>query len=94
MREAAHGAGPRSVELIRVGQSLLIGWDREMYDKASDSPAVARTTTLNEELGQIDYVFSDKVRPQGRPLPTPPRSLRPVPTFGLIPGPRRYRPAP
>lgn len=50
-----------SVELIRVGQSLLIGWDIEMYHKASDTPAVARTTTLNEELGQIDYVFSDKV---------------------------------
>eukprot|EP00045_Choanoeca_perplexa_P014034 m.162837 g.162837 ORF g.162837 m.162837 type:complete len:1244 (-) comp16542_c0_seq1:139-3870(-) len=49
-----------SVELIRVGQSLLIGWDREMYYKANDTPAVARTTTLNEELGQIDYVFSDK----------------------------------
>ncbi|EDQ88909.1 uncharacterized protein MONBRDRAFT_32498 [Monosiga brevicollis MX1] len=49
-----------SVELIRVGQSLLIGWDREMYHKDTDTRAVARTTTLNEELGQIDYVFSDK----------------------------------
>ncbi len=33
-----------------------------MYYKETDTPAVARTTTLNEELGQIDYIFSDKVR--------------------------------
>ena len=31
-----------------------------MYDSKSDTPAAARTTTLNEELGQIEYIFSDK----------------------------------
>ena len=31
-----------------------------MYDSKSDTPAGARTTTLNEELGQIEYIFSDK----------------------------------
>ena len=31
-----------------------------MYHKDSDTPAKARTTTLNEELGQIEYIFSDK----------------------------------
>lgn len=31
-----------------------------MYDKQSDTPAKARTTSLNEELGQIQYIFSDK----------------------------------
>ena len=35
-------------------------WDLEMYDKASDTPALTRTTNLNEELGQVEYVFSDK----------------------------------
>jgi magnesium-transporting ATPase (P-type) len=40
-----------------------------MYYKANDTPAVARTTTLNEELGQIDYVFSDKVCGEQRGVP-------------------------
>ena len=31
-----------------------------MYYEKTDTPAKARTTTLNEELGQIEYVFSDK----------------------------------
>jgi len=31
-----------------------------MYYVKSDTPAQARTTTLNEELGQIKYIFSDK----------------------------------
>ena len=32
-----------------------------MYYEPYDIPARARTTTLNEELGQIEYIFSDKV---------------------------------
>lgn len=31
-----------------------------MYHEKSKTAAKARTTTLNEELGQIQYVFSDK----------------------------------
>ena len=31
-----------------------------MYYDKTDTPAKARTTTLNEELGQIEYIFSDK----------------------------------
>ena len=31
-----------------------------MYDKETNFRAIARTSNLNEELGQIDYVFSDK----------------------------------
>jgi len=50
-----------SVEIIRLGQSMFINWDRKMYYEPNDVPAVARTTTLNEELGQIEYIFSDKV---------------------------------
>ncbi|XP_072309752.1 phospholipid-transporting ATPase ID isoform X2 [Eucyclogobius newberryi] len=49
-----------SVEIIRLGNSFFIDWDRKMYYPKSDTPAQARTTTLNEELGQIKYIFSDK----------------------------------
>ncbi|XP_034047826.1 phospholipid-transporting ATPase ID-like [Thalassophryne amazonica] len=49
-----------SVEIIRLGNSFFIDWDRKMYYTKSDTPAQARTTTLNEELGQIKYIFSDK----------------------------------
>lgn len=31
-----------------------------MYHEPSKTSAKARTTTLNEELGQIQYIFSDK----------------------------------
>ncbi|MEQ2217865.1 hypothetical protein XENOCAPTIV_024900, partial [Xenoophorus captivus] len=49
-----------SVEMIRLGNSFFIDWDRKMYYLKKDTPAQARTTTLNEELGQIKYIFSDK----------------------------------
>lgn len=31
-----------------------------MYYSHKDTPAEARTTTLNEELGQVEFIFSDK----------------------------------
>ncbi|KAF3702330.1 Phospholipid-transporting ATPase IC [Channa argus] len=49
-----------SVEVIRLGQSKFINWDLQMYFADKDTPAKARTTTLNEQLGQIEYIFSDK----------------------------------
>ncbi|NXR22559.1 AT8B1 ATPase, partial [Cinclus mexicanus] len=49
-----------SVEAIRFGQSYFINWDLQMYYSEKDTAAKARTTTLNEQLGQIQYIFSDK----------------------------------
>ncbi|KAL8613377.1 hypothetical protein ACOMHN_057097 [Nucella lapillus] len=49
-----------SVEIIRLAHSLWINWDIKMYYDKKDTAAKARTTTLNEELGQIEYIFSDK----------------------------------
>uniref|UniRef100_A0A452IYS8 Phospholipid-transporting ATPase n=1 Tax=Gopherus agassizii TaxID=38772 RepID=A0A452IYS8_9SAUR len=49
-----------SVEVIRLGHSYFINWDRKMYYPKKDIPAEVRTTTLNEELGQVEYIFSDK----------------------------------
>jgi len=49
-----------SIEFIRLGQSYFINQDMNMYYEKKGIPAKARTTTLNEELGQVQYVFSDK----------------------------------
>ncbi|KAJ6664063.1 hypothetical protein lerEdw1_008278 [Lerista edwardsae] len=49
-----------SVEVIRLGHSCFVNWDRKMYYDKEDCPAEVRTTTLSEELGQIEYIFSDK----------------------------------
>ncbi|XP_033927142.1 phospholipid-transporting ATPase ID isoform X2 [Melopsittacus undulatus] len=49
-----------SVEVIRLGHSYFINWDKKMYCAKRHTAAEARTTTLNEELGQVEYIFSDK----------------------------------
>lgn len=42
-----------SVEVIRLGHSYFINWDQEMFCSQCNTAAEARTTTLNEELGQV-----------------------------------------
>jgi phospholipid-translocating ATPase len=49
-----------SLEIIKVSQMVLMNVDIDMYDAESNTPFEARTSTINEELGQIGYVFSDK----------------------------------
>ncbi|KAK1813845.1 drs2 neo1 protein [Friedmanniomyces endolithicus] len=49
-----------SMEIIKVVQMLLLNSDIDMYDEVSDTPLEARTSTINEELGQVSYIFSDK----------------------------------
>lgn len=48
-----------SLEIVKVAQMFLLN-DIDMYDEASDTPLEARTSTINEELGQVSYIFSDK----------------------------------
>ncbi|XP_077383964.1 phospholipid-transporting ATPase ID isoform X1 [Festucalex cinctus] len=49
-----------SVEVIRLGHSYFINWDQRMFCPKCNTAAEARTTTLSEELGQVEYIFSDK----------------------------------
>ncbi|KAM9854797.1 phospholipid-transporting ATPase ID [Aulostomus maculatus] len=49
-----------SVEVLRLGHSYFINWDLRMYSSPTDRAAEARTTTLTEELGQVEFIFSDK----------------------------------
>eukprot|EP00755_Sulcionema_specki_P032086 Sspe_Gene.19589::Locus_7145_Transcript_3_4_Confidence_0.333_Length_4077::g.19589::m.19589/K14802/DRS2, ATP8A; phospholipid-transporting ATPase len=49
-----------SMEIVKVGQKLVMQWDREMYYDAENIPTAGNTSSLNEELGQVQYIFSDK----------------------------------
>ncbi|KAL8138104.1 hypothetical protein V2J09_004105 [Rumex salicifolius] len=49
-----------SIEIVKVLQSLFINQDVNMYYEEADKPAHARTSNLNEELGQVDTILSDK----------------------------------
>ncbi|NXW74711.1 AT8B3 ATPase, partial [Hirundo rustica] len=47
-------------EFIYLVNSCFISWDLEMYYGAKDIPAEARSTSLSDQLGQVEYIFSDK----------------------------------
>lgn len=49
-----------TLEFIRMYQGRLINNDMELYCSESDTPAVAKTTSLVEELGQVQHIISDK----------------------------------
>ncbi|AQK65519.1 Phospholipid-transporting ATPase 3 [Zea mays] len=50
-----------SIEMIKFIQcTKFINNDLHMYHAESNTPALARTSNLNEELGQVEYIFSDK----------------------------------
>lgn len=49
-----------TVEMIKYYQAYMIGSDLDLYHEESDTPTVVRTSSLVEELGQIEYIFSDK----------------------------------
>lgn len=49
-----------SLEIVKVGQMLMISGDVEMYDKDTNTPMTCNTNTILENLGQVSYVLSDK----------------------------------
>ncbi|KAG0598784.1 hypothetical protein M758_12G100400 [Ceratodon purpureus] len=49
-----------SLEIVRVAQALFMVQDLGMYDPDSDRRARVKSPGLNEELGQVDTIFSDK----------------------------------
>ncbi|PHH70133.1 hypothetical protein CDD82_7310 [Ophiocordyceps australis] len=49
-----------SLELVKIGQVILLNSDMEMYHSETDTPARCNTNTILENLGQVGYVFSDK----------------------------------
>ena len=49
-----------AMELYKISCKKFIDWDIQMYDAETDTPALARTSGLIEELGQVEIIFSDK----------------------------------
>lgn len=49
-----------TVEMVNFGQAYFIDNDLEMYDEKSGLPARAVTSNLNSDLGQVEFLFSDK----------------------------------
>jgi phospholipid-transporting ATPase len=48
------------MDVVKFQLAQLINTDLDMYYARTDTPAVCRTSSLVEELGQIEYIFSDK----------------------------------
>ncbi|XP_015219697.1 phospholipid-transporting ATPase IH isoform X7 [Lepisosteus oculatus] len=49
-----------TVEMQKFLGSYFISWDEEMFDDELGEGALVNTSDLNEELGQVEYVFTDK----------------------------------
>ncbi|KAJ6426336.1 hypothetical protein OIU84_022031 [Salix udensis] len=49
-----------SIEIVKMLQARFINKDKKMYDEATCKSVQARTSNLNEELGQVEIILSDK----------------------------------
>ena len=98
-----------NLEFNRTLYAKWMDWDMAMYDTETKSFAHARCSTLAEDLGQIEYILTDKTGTLHLPptltltlTPTPPLTptltLTPTPTLTLTrtptPNPNARRVAP
>jgi phospholipid-transporting ATPase len=49
-----------SLEMVKFSQGFFIENDWMMHDEELDLPAKCQSSNLNEELGMVNYIFSDK----------------------------------
>ena len=49
-----------TLEIVKFLQAYLINSDIQLYYQPSNTPANVRTSSLVEELGKVEYIFSDK----------------------------------
>uniref|UniRef100_A0A8C5WV84 Phospholipid-transporting ATPase n=1 Tax=Laticauda laticaudata TaxID=8630 RepID=A0A8C5WV84_LATLA len=49
-----------TVEMQKFLGSYFLTWDEEMFDEETGEGPLVNTSDLNEELGQVEYVFTDK----------------------------------
>jgi phospholipid-transporting ATPase len=49
-----------TLEMIKFCQALLITWDYKIYDLENKRNAIVQSSALNEELGMVSHIFTDK----------------------------------
>ena len=49
-----------SIEIVKTIQAYFISQDLDMYYRDYDTPCVPKTWNISDDLGQIEYIFSDK----------------------------------
>uniref|UniRef100_A0A8C5KLF5 Phospholipid-transporting ATPase n=1 Tax=Jaculus jaculus TaxID=51337 RepID=A0A8C5KLF5_JACJA len=49
-----------SIELVKLGQVFFLHNDLDLYDEDADLSIQCRALNITEDLGQIQYIFSDK----------------------------------
>ena len=49
-----------ALDILKLFQKYFVQYDNEIFDYALNSPGECRSTDLIEELGQVEFIFSDK----------------------------------
>lgn len=49
-----------SVEIVKTVAAIFIWLDLDMYHAPTDAPCIPKTWNISDDLGQIEYIFSDK----------------------------------
>ena len=49
-----------TIDMVKFFQKFTIQWDLSMYFPDLDRPCLVRSSELNESLGQVRHIFSDK----------------------------------
>ena len=49
-----------SIEVVRTCQAAFIYFDKEIWYEKTNQPTLARSWNLSDDLGQVEYIFSDK----------------------------------
>ncbi|KAG2228343.1 hypothetical protein INT45_011135 [Circinella minor] len=49
-----------SVQIVKTAAAYFIHTDIEMYNEKLDQPCIPKTWNISDDLGQIEYIFSDK----------------------------------
>ncbi|XP_058444324.1 phospholipid-transporting ATPase IF isoform X2 [Malaya genurostris] len=49
-----------TIEMAKFLGGFYLEWDLDLFDEETDQPCIVNTSDINEELGQVSLLFSDK----------------------------------